>query len=228
MEAIERFQALAGLPDEAVPLDEIALLVAAQAARTPDIDAFVARYQDELDGLADTCPAPTLDGLVAHLFVRGRFRGNRDDYYDPRNSLLSEVLDRGLGIPITLSILAMEVGRRLGVPLAGVGMPGHFLLRDKVDPAVFVDPFHRGRLLDAEGCQSLHRTLTGGRTWDEGWLEPIGRWAIVARLLANLKAIYQQRHQRDDLLWVMQLRSLVPGIGAVEAAEVTRLMAPYN
>ena len=105
-------------------------------------------------------------------------------------------------------------------------MPGHFLLRDKVDPEVFVDPFHRGRLLDADGCQQLHRRLTGGgRAWDPGWLDPVGRWAIVARLLANLKAIYQQRHERDALLWVMRLRGLVPGIGPAERGEVTRLMA---
>jgi regulator of sirC expression with transglutaminase-like and TPR domain len=225
MEATERFEALAGLPDGAVPLDEIALLVAAHAIPGLDVDAYMAK----LDDLAAACPAPTLDALVVHLFSRGRFQGNRDDYYDPRNSLLSEVVDRGLGIPITLSILAMEVGRRLGVPLAGVGMPGHFLLRDKVDPEVFVDPFHRGRLLDADGCQQLHRQLTGGgRAWDPGWLDPVGRWAIVARLLANLKAIYQQRHERDALLWVMRLRGLIPGIGPAERTEVTRLMAPYN
>jgi len=208
-----------------VPLDEIALLVAAHALPGLDVGA----YMMKLDDLAAACPAPTLDALIAHLFSRGRFQGNRDDYYDPRNSLLSEVVDRGLGIPITLSILAMEVGRRLGVPLAGVGMPGHFLLRDKVDPEVFVDPFHRGRVLDADGCQQLHSRLTGGgRAWDPGWLDPVGRWAIVARLLANLKAIYQQRHERDALLWVMQLRGLIPGIGPAERTEVTRLMAPYN
>ena len=118
----------------------------------------------------------------------------------------------------------MEVGRRLGVPLAGVGMPGHFLLRDKVDPDVFVDPFHRGRLLDADGCRQLHRRADGRRSGlGPGLARPVGRWAIVARMLANLKAIYQQRHERDALLWVLRLRGLVPGIGPAERGEVTRL-----
>jgi regulator of sirC expression with transglutaminase-like and TPR domain len=225
MEPTERFAAIAGLPDAAVPLDEAALLIAAHAAPGLDVDDYLGR----LDDLAGACPAPTLDALVTHLFRRGRFSGNQADYYDPRNSLLSEVLDRGLGIPITLSVLAMEVGRRIGVPLSGVGMPGHFLLRDKVDPAVFVDAFHRGRLLDAAACQRLHRRLVGrGARWDPTWLDPVGRFEILGRMLANLKVIYQQRQERDALLWVMRLRGLLPGIGGAERDDIDRLMAPFN
>jgi regulator of sirC expression with transglutaminase-like and TPR domain len=225
MEATERFRALVELPEAALPLDEAALLVAAHASPGLDVDAYLAR----LDDLAASCPAPTLDALVTHLFRRGGFRGNRDDYYDPRNSMLSDVLDRRLGIPITLSVLAMEVGRRLGVPLWGVNMPGHFLLRDKVDPTVFVDPFHGGRLLDAAGCARLYRRLAGaGAAWDDSWLEPVGRWSILARLLGNLTRIYQHRHQYEDLRWVMELRSALPGAGPAERAELARLMAPYN
>lgn len=225
MKASERFAALAGLPDGRVPLDEASLLIAAHATPGLDLD----RYLGLLDDLATSCRAPTLDGLVAHLFGRGRFKGNQDDYYDPRNSFLSDVVDRGLGIPITLSVLAMEVGRRLGVPLAGVGMPGHFLLRDKVDPAVFVDPFNGGRLLDERGCVALYRRLAGSSApFDPGWLEPVPRWSIVARMLANLKAIYTDRGDRASLRWVLALRCLVPGLDQGDAGELTRLMAPYN
>ena len=117
---------------------------------------------------------------MGYLYSSGRYLGNTDDYYDPRNSLLHEVLDRRVGIPITLAVLGMEVGRRIGVPLSGVGMPGHFLVRDKVDPSVFIDPFHAGRELDAAGCQALHRAMAGpDAPWDPGYLDPIDRPAIV-------------------------------------------------
>lgn len=225
MEATSQFAQLARLPDAAVPLDRAALLIAAHAHPGLDIGTYLAR----LDALAQACPTPTLDSLVAHLFRGGRFRGNRDDYYDPRNSLLCDVLDRGLGIPISLSVLALEVGRRIGVPLTGVGMPGHFLVRDKVDPAVFVDPFHEGRMLDEAGCQRLHRSLAGPTSpWDPAWLDPIGPWSILARMLANLRAIYQERGDHHSLVWVARLRALLPDAGAPERAELTRLLAPYN
>jgi len=225
MEARERFETLTLRPDSELPLDEAALLIAAHAEPGLDVDAYLAR----LDDLAGSCRSPTLDGLVAHLFRSGRFTGNQDDYYDPRNSFLSDVLDRGVGIPITLSVLAMEVGRRIGVPLAGVGMPGHFLLRDKVDRSVFVDAFHGGRLLDEHGCAALHRRLAGpDAPFDPDWLDPMSRWAIVARMLANLKAIYLQQSNRRALRWVLALRCLVPGLAQGDADELVRLMAPYN
>jgi regulator of sirC expression with transglutaminase-like and TPR domain len=225
MEATDRFVALTAVPEAALPLDEASLLIAAHAEPGLDVHAYLVR----LDELAATCPAPTLDSLVTHLFRRGRFTGNRADYYDPRNSFLSDVIDRGTGIPITLSVLAMEVGRRLGVPLAGVGMPGHFLLRDKVDPGIFVDPFHGGRLLDEAACRRLHSSVVGpGATWDPAWLDPVGRWAIVARVLANLKAVYRQRGDDTDLLWVLRLRAMVPGAGDEDEQELRRLLSRFN
>ncbi len=224
MEATDRFAALVALPDAAIPLDRTALLIAAHADPSLDVDDYLGR----LDDLAASCPAPTLDRLVVHLFGSGRFAGNRDDYYDPRNSFLSDVLDRRLGIPISLSVLAMEVGRRIGVPMSGVGMPGHFLLRDKVDPTVFVDAFHGGQLLDPDGCQRLYRTVAGpGASWDVDWLEPVPRLSILARLLANLKGIFQERRDAVSLRWVLALRALLPGLEG-ERAELARLMAPYN
>src|SRR5258706_13186235 len=138
-----RFAALLAGPGEGLPLDEAALLIAAHADRSVDVEAQLGR----LDRLAAAVPAPTLDGLRALLFRDLGFRGNRVDYYDPRNSLLHHVLDRRTGIPITLAVVMMEVGRRVGVPMWGVSMPGHFLVRDKVDTRVFVDPFDAGAVL---------------------------------------------------------------------------------
>src|SRR5204862_32917 len=129
VDATGRFADLVNGREAELPVDEAALLIAAHAY--PELD--VAEQLARLDALALWCFAPTLDALVEHLFVDEDFHGNADDYYDPRNSFLNDVLDRRVGIPITLSVLTMEVGRRIGVPVAGVSMPGHFLLRDRVD-----------------------------------------------------------------------------------------------
>jgi len=116
--------------------------------------------------------------MLPHLFGRGRFSGNRRDYYDPRNSLLDQVLERQLGIPITLAIVAMEVGRRLGVPLSGVGMPGHFLVGS--DGSYF-DPFHQGR--DA-GCQVPGRLGIGTQTPSEQ-LHVVGNVQVTGTVNAD-------------------------------------------
>jgi regulator of sirC expression with transglutaminase-like and TPR domain len=224
-DTFERFVAVVQRPPDAVPLDEAGLCIAAHADPDVDVDAYLAR----LDDLAAEVRTPTLDGLVRHLYSSGRFSGNSDDYYDPRNSFLNEVLDRRVGIPITLAVLGMEVGRRIGVPVWGVGLPGHFVVRDKVDPRVFIDPFHGGRQLDAAGCRALHRATVGaGAPWDDAYLDPVGRPAIVARILANLRGIYERRADVDALRWVMRLRCALPDATDADRREYARLMAPLN
>ncbi|HMC70976.1 MAG TPA: transglutaminase-like domain-containing protein, partial [Mycobacteriales bacterium] len=124
VDATERFVEVVAGREPALPLDEIAFLIAAHAHGGLDVDAQLTR----LDELADQVRDPTLDGLRRLLFRDLGFTGNEGDYYDARNSFLDDVLDRRTGIPISLAVLTMEVGRRVGVPLAGVSMPGHFLL----------------------------------------------------------------------------------------------------
>jgi regulator of sirC expression with transglutaminase-like and TPR domain len=222
MDATARFAEIIVRPAEQVPLDEALLLVAAHAY--PDLD--VVAQQERLDRLAAGCPSPTLDGLLDHLFHDLGFAGNVRDYADARNSFLNDVLDRRTGIPITLAVLTMEVGRRLGVPLAGVGMPGHFLLRDKVDPTVFVDPFARGRLLDAAGCQAAFHHVHGARApFEPRFLEPVDTHAIVGRVLANLRVTFTQRRDRAALAWTLRLRTLVPGIPVEERADLATVLA---
>jgi regulator of sirC expression with transglutaminase-like and TPR domain len=222
MDATARFEELICRPAALVPLDEAALLVAAHAY--PGLD--VPSHQHRLDELADRCPSSGLDALVAYLFVDLGFAGNTRDYYDPRNSYLNEVLDRRTGLPITLAILAMEVGRRLGVPLVGVSMPGHFLLRDRYDASVFVDPFGRGRLLDRAGCIAAFHNVHGDTaTFDPSFLEPVDTHAIVGRLLANLRATFTARRDRRALAWALRLRTMVPGIPAEERAELATVLA---
>jgi regulator of sirC expression with transglutaminase-like and TPR domain len=224
-DAFERFVTTVERPPEALPLDEAGLCIAAHADPTLDVDGYLGR----LDDLAAEIRTPTLDGLVRHLYSSGRFSGNSDDYYDPRNSFLNEVLDRRVGIPITLAVLGMEVGRRIGVPVWGVGLPGHFIVRDKVDPRVFIDPYHGGRQLTAAGCRALHRATVGaGVPWEESYLEPVGRPAIVARMLANLRNIYERRADLDSLRWVMRLVCTLPDATDADRHVYTRLMAPLN
>lgn len=221
MEATARFGELLRRPDEQIPLDEVALLMAAHADPGLDLPGELGR----LDALAAACTNPTLDGLIRHLFVDEAFAGNRVNYYDPRNSFLNEVVSRRVGIPISLSVLAITIGRRLGVPLTGVGMPGHFLLRDKVDPDVFIDPFAAGAQLDRARCERAFRAVQGDdAVFHEEYLEPVSSTAIVARMLGNLRSVYAALGDRDSLTWVLRLRTLVPGVAPEERCELAQLL----
>jgi regulator of sirC expression with transglutaminase-like and TPR domain len=133
-------------------------------------------------------PASAVRALNALLFDEEGFHGNVSDYYDPRNSFLNDVLDRRTGIPITLSTVYIEVGRRAGLEVEGVGLPGHFVVRVE---GTLVDPFHGGAVLSEEDCQKRLDRIYGGRLQlDESMLAACERKAILARTLRNLKAIY--------------------------------------
>jgi regulator of sirC expression with transglutaminase-like and TPR domain len=218
----KRFAELVQGPEAAIPLDEAALLVAAHAQPGLDVAAQLRRLDEVAAGVAE----PTLDGLRRHLFVDLGFSGNDIDYHDPRNSFLNEVLDRRTGIPISLSILTIEVGRRVGAPLAGVGMPGHFLVRDRVDPDVFVDPFARGAVLDRAGCEARFRTIAGpAAVFDDSFLEPVGTRSILARVLANLRTIYVASADTDSLAWVLRLRLALPDVERTERRSLASVLA---
>ena len=199
MDLTARFQTLVQGPEPAIPLDELTLLVGAHAE--PGVD--VASWLEALDHLAARCVDASFAGDAF------RYGGNRGDYYDPRNSYLHHVIERRVGIPITLSILTIELGRRLGVPMVGVGMPGHFLVRDGLDADTFADPFD-GRLLDRDGCERAFAETQPEMTFDVSFLAPIGTRAIVTRLLANLKGIYLARRDRRALAWVLGLHGCAP------------------
>lgn len=212
----DRFAELVARPDEDIPLDEAALLIAAGACPGLDIGAQLAR----LDELAAACPEPTIDGLRRHLFDDIGFTGNAARYGDPRNSFLNDVLDRKVGIPISLSVVTMEVGRRIGVTLEGVGMPGHFLVRHVGDPGVLLDPFSGGRLLDEQDAHALFRRLSGSVALTPDLLMAAPARAILTRMLANLRNIYEQAGDVASLAWVMRLRVTIPAGSIQELAAV--------
>jgi regulator of sirC expression with transglutaminase-like and TPR domain len=185
--------------------DDFDLLVAALVAvefEYPELD--VSRYVARVDAFADIARAmaeapedPAEGPLVAldrAFFGHLGFRGNQDDYYDPRNSFMNEVIERRTGIPISLSVLYIELGRRLGLDLAGLSFPGHFLVRyQAAGDLVFVDPFHRGARLDLEALEDRLRRVVGpGAELAEEHLEPASNHHMLLRLLTNLAAIYRR------------------------------------
>ena len=221
MDLTARFAELVQGPDSELNLDEAALLIAAHAQPDLDIGAEI----QALDELAAGCPEPTLDGWRRHLFVDLGFTGNVEDYYDPENSFLNSVVRRRVGLPISLSVLGIEVGRRLGLHLSGIGMPGHFLLRHDVDPPIYVDPFAGGRVLDRDGCEERFHLVNGASTpFLDSYLDPIGPRAILGRMLANLKAIYANRGDLEALAWVFALRLSIPGVPAMERRELAQVL----
>jgi regulator of sirC expression with transglutaminase-like and TPR domain len=185
------------IEDEKIDLIRGALVIARTEYPDLDIEEYAARIERLARRAAamapDLDPQRTLMALNQVIFEQANLRGNRDDYYDPRNSFLNDVLDRGLGIPITLSIIYMEVAGRIGFHLAGVGMPGHFLLKHYAadEQERLIDCFNRGDILSRQDCQSrLDEIYSGEMKMRPEFLHPISRRQILTRMLNNLKTVY--------------------------------------
>ena len=186
---------------------EVALDVAAlQVATIEHPDLPVEPFVHLLDSHANELRERLEDDTEGDVFVELLndylvdelgFRGNDEDYYHPDNSCLSEVLAERVGIPITLSIVYMEIARRLDRPVYGIGLPGHFLIEyNDGDYSTYLDPFHGGRLLTAEECCELSREITGiDISRDPGALQPVSRRHIIIRMLNNLRAVYFRRNE---------------------------------
>ena len=150
-------------------------------------------------------PLKVIHTINRHLFDTLGFRANKQDYYDPDNSFLHRVIDRKLGIPISLSVVYLAIAQRLNFPMVGVGMPGHFLIRPEFENVgIFVDPFNRGEILFEEDCQRrLDETYSQPLKLDPKWLAPVDNKQILARMLNNLKFIYLHRREIDKALSTM-------------------------
>jgi regulator of sirC expression with transglutaminase-like and TPR domain len=215
-----RAQFAALIERQEIPLAEAALNIAAEEYPGLDVSAYLRRLDALGQGvkarLADGLGAlKTLQAIRAVLRAEG-YRGNDEAYYDPRNSFLNEVLDRKLGIPITLSVLTIEVARRVGLQLQGVGFPGHFLVRCPgqvgLPGDIYVDAFNGWELLGAEECTARFRAALHGKTFEPGFLDPVDSRHILSRLLHNLKRIYVEKADDVRALWVVdRLLLLAPG-----------------
>lgn len=159
------------------------------------LDALAAALRPRLAALPAGAGADftRLAGLAAFLFEEQGFRGNRADYYDPANSFLDRVLARRVGIPITLALVMIEVGRRVGVPLVGVGFPGHFLVRHAGHPDLLLDPFAGGRLVSDGDCRRLLAQVCGELPFHPRLLRPVSGRCLLLRMLNNLRAVYLAR-----------------------------------
>ena len=208
MEAREvwnQFDYIVGVPDEEIDLARAALLIAATEYPGLSIERELFRIDAIAEGVAarmdDDTPLYQLNTLSEYLFDELKFAGNHTNYHDPRNSFLNDVIERRVGIPITLSLLYIEVGKRLGVPLLGIGMPGHFIVRHRDEFDVFVDPFHGGILLSEDECAERVKQVTqGALAWDRNYLQPVKSREFIARMLRNLKVVYLQRRNYERVL----------------------------
>lgn len=204
--------------DEAIDLARAALVMSRLEYAALD----VGRYLGRLDGLAAEAPAGARRGddlqrlhrLREYLFEDLGFAGNREEYFDPRNSFFGDVLDRRLGIPITLSLVLIEVGRRLGLPMEGIGLPGHFITGVRLgDSQILLDPFNGGTVLTPDACADLVERAVGERVrLTEAAFAPVTPRQFLARMLNNLKGIYWRREEWARAVAVIdRLLALDPG-----------------
>jgi regulator of sirC expression with transglutaminase-like and TPR domain len=194
----------------------------------------------ELDLLAADAQTSDADSLAHFLFEERGFAGNTVDYGDPRNSLLDDVLDRRLGIPITLSVLMIEVGRRRGIALHGVGMPGHFLVgsgrpsvtnpgrqrvtrAERSEDSSYYDAFARGARLDTAACIERFAETHPREAFRSAFLAPVGARTIVDRMLANLQHTFLAR-EPAAAAWPVRLRLCIPDRPAAARVELAGVL----
>lgn len=217
---------------EDVLLDQAALLIGAWDYPTRDID----RYRDRLDAIAaEVVPGVSrasggigrARAISDHLFDRLGFCGNTYDYYDPRNSFLTDVLDRRTGIPISLSVLYLEIARRVGVIAQGVNFPGHFLVRVAIEDAwLFLDPYAAGRALSPADLEALLRkTTTPDAVLEPSIIAAATKRQIVARLLVNLAGIYGRNGDLPRSLDVLERLAILEPANPRIARDLTQLRA---
>lgn len=193
---LSQFAEVTDRPDYQIDVARAAMLLAAAEYPQLNVERELFAFQ-RLAGaisskfLDDNDPLYCVNVISEHLFDDMGFRGDADNYYDPRNSYLNQVLERRTGIPITLAVVYMEVGKRLKVPLLGIGMPGHFLVRHREIENLYIDAFSGGILLSEEECRDIVGELAHGDfNWSSDLLKPVSNREIIARMIRNLKAIY--------------------------------------
>ncbi len=205
--------------EDKIDLGRAALTIALSDYPDLDIAAYLARMDQLAVEVTQRCDGSgevynSIAALNYVLYERHGFRGNNADYYDPKNSFLNEVIERKTGIPITLSILYMEVARRVGLSLSGVGFPGHFLVKHAQNGAeIVIDPFQQGVIQSREALTRMLGGLYGGAVeLQDEYLNPASSKEILRRMLGNLKGIYAKSNDLIKLLSVLdQAIILEPG-----------------
>lgn len=214
----QRFYQEINQPDEQINLAKASLYFCATQYPTLNFE----QYLKTLDVIAEKIrerlpdrayPLKIIKSINQYLFDDLGFRGNSSNYYDPRNSFLNEVIDRRTGIPITLSVVYLEIAKRIDFPMVGIGMPGHFLIRpDFEEVGIFVDAFNQGEILFEQDCQErLSQVYQQSMKLEPQFLAPVSKKEILLRMLTNLKLIYINNQQLSKALTtVEQILMLVP------------------
>lgn len=218
----QAFETLIAGEDAAIDLARAALLIA--GVEYPDLDA--AHYLAQLDALAERVrallglpgqhtsssalpgePLAAIEAMNQVLIEQEGFHGNQDDYYNPNNSFLNKVLESHTGIPITLSLLYIEVGRRVGLQIDGIGLPFHFVTGCSLpNRVIYIDPYEGGELLSEQDCWMKIRRIAGGKVrFHAHWFEPVSRRHLLVRMLHNLKHIYIDKERYEQALFVCEL-----------------------
>jgi regulator of sirC expression with transglutaminase-like and TPR domain len=212
--------------EEQLDVAHAALLFACEAY--PNLD--IASYLGALDDMAETLrPRLAHEHPVMALrsFLSGElgFQGNADDYFDPRNSYLNQVMDRRTGIPISLSAIYLEVARRLNLPIVGIALPGHFIIRyDGDEEPLYLDPFNGGEKMSIQDCHQRVADISNGRLpFRQSFLCPVGPRQILTRMLRNLKHIYVARTDFESVIPVVEKLILLDPLAAEELRDLGML-----
>ena len=209
-EAVREFARYVALPVEQIRLDVAALLLARTeypaldlAAQLKRLDTLAARAECD-PGLS---PQVNIASLNQLLYDEEKFAGNDEDYDDPRNSYLNDVLDRKVGIPITLSLVYQEVARRCGLPVVGVGFPGHFLAKYiTASGEILLDPYHRGVTVSVQECEEKLKAQFGEEAeFRPTYLQESSTKQILTRMLNNLKGAFFRRKDFARVLMMIEM-----------------------
>lgn len=197
------FERVVSMPEQEISLAEAALILASDEYPDLDVSQYLARLDEMADELgrrlpSDREPHATIAALNAYLFDELDFHGNVAEYYDPRNSFLNDVLERRTGLPITLCVVVLALAQRLDLPIYGVGLPGHFMVKWQNAPHdIIFDPFHGGEILDWHGVQARVREIQPLAPFHASWLDAVGTKYILTRMLQNLKAVFVRTEELE-------------------------------
>jgi len=215
------FADIVNRPEAEIDLTRAAAMIGLRQYPDLDLDQVARSLDDLATGIRD------LAGLRTRLFADLGFAGEGLAYYHPDNSFLHRVVERRRGIPITLSVLAIEVGRRAGISLEGIGMPGHFLVREPRS-GVYLDAFHGGALLDEQACELLFRAATGAAAevpFSAALLPVVNRAQILGRMLNNLGLVYRVNTDSAGLEWTLRRRLALPEVTGQDIIELAEAVA---
>jgi len=218
-----QFQCEVQQPDDRIDLARAALYLAGEEYPDLDPEEYLKALETMALEVGDRLPAAryplkVIQTINAYLYDDLGFRGNTDNYYDPRNSFLNEVIDRRTGIPILLSLVYLELARRLDFPMIGIGMPGHFLIRpDFPEVGIYVDAFHQGNVLFAEDCADLLAQIYQQPvTLQPEFFTPVTRRQFLLRMLMNLKLIYINSNDLERALAAVERLMILAPEDSVE------------